>query len=42
MPLWQSQQQSRSVADFEWYTVDRAVGNVRNQGSELIKPLGSD
>ena len=36
------QQQSRPVADFEWYTVDRAVGNVRNQGSELIKPLASN
>jgi len=21
---------------FEWYKVDRAVGNVRNQGAELI------
>jgi hypothetical protein len=25
---------------FEWYPVDRAVGNVRNQGPELIEPIG--
>ncbi|WP_296277839.1 SOS response-associated peptidase family protein [Pseudomonas sp. UBA7530] len=25
--------------DFEWYRVDPAVGNVRNQGEHLIKPL---
>jgi putative SOS response-associated peptidase YedK len=24
---------------FEWYTVDRAVGNVRNQGQQLLLPL---
>lgn len=24
---------------FEWYRVSSAVGNVRNQGAELIKPL---
>ncbi len=24
---------------FEWYRVDIAVGNVRNQGAELINPL---
>ncbi len=33
------QQQSRPVADFEWYEVDRAVDNVRNQGSRLVEPL---
>ncbi|MCW6058226.1 SOS response-associated peptidase family protein [Pseudomonas fragariae (ex Marin et al. 2024)] len=26
--------------EFEWYAVDRAVGNVRNQGEKLILPLG--
>ena len=25
--------------DFEWFPVDRAVGNVRNQGPYLILPL---
>ena len=25
--------------EFEWYPVSTAVGNVRNQGAELIKPL---
>ncbi|MDU8264736.1 SOS response-associated peptidase family protein [Pseudomonas syringae pv. actinidiae] len=29
----------RIVDDFEWFTVDRAVGNVRNQGPELIQPV---
>ncbi|MDC3738474.1 SOS response-associated peptidase family protein [Pseudomonas syringae pv. syringae] len=29
----------RIVDDFEWFTVDRAVGNVRNQGPELIQPI---
>ena len=24
---------------FEWYRVGMAVGNVRNQGAELINPL---
>lgn len=24
---------------FEWYRVSTAVGNVRNQGAELIKPI---
>ncbi len=24
---------------FEWYQVDRAVGNVRNQGPHLIRPV---
>jgi putative SOS response-associated peptidase YedK len=25
---------------FEWFKVDRAVGNVRNQGPDLIEPIG--
>lgn len=24
---------------FEWYRVSTAIGNVRNQGAELIEPL---
>lgn len=24
---------------FEWFKVDRAVGNVRNHGPELIQPI---
>lgn len=35
------QQQSRPVADFEWYAVGKAVGNVKNQGPELIDPLST-
>jgi putative SOS response-associated peptidase YedK len=31
----------RPVADFEWYTVGKAVGNVRNQGRSLIEPIGA-
>ncbi|AMR66772.1 SOS response-associated peptidase [Aquipseudomonas alcaligenes] len=30
--------QGRQAEDFEWYPVDRAVGNVRNQGADLITP----
>ncbi len=29
----------RSVDDFEWFPVDRAVGNVKNQGPTLIEPM---
>ena len=29
------------TADFEWYPVDKMVGNVKNQGAELIKAIGS-
>jgi putative SOS response-associated peptidase YedK len=29
----------RPVEDFEWFEVGKAVGNVRNQGAELIAPL---
>lgn len=32
----------RPVEDFEWYAVDKAVGNVRNQGQSLIEPLPED
>jgi putative SOS response-associated peptidase YedK len=31
----------RPVADFEWYQVGKAVGNVRSQGPELIAPLSA-
>ena len=32
-------EKATSDADkFEWYEVDRAIGNVHNQGSELITP----
>lgn len=27
---------------FEWFRVDRAVGNVRNQGTGLSAPLDGD
>lgn len=29
----------RPVSDFEWFEVSKAVGNVHNQGSNLIAPL---
>ena len=32
---------SQQTEDFEWYPVGSAVGNVINQGPELIKPLKS-
>lgn len=25
--------------DFAWHAVDRAIGNVRNQGADLIMPI---
>lgn len=28
----------RSVTDFEWFAVDKAVGNVKNQAADLILP----
>lgn len=31
----------RPVEDFEWYPVGKAVGNVRNQGPELIIPTAT-
>ena len=27
------------ATDFHWYKVSKAVGSVRNQGPELVKPL---
>ncbi|WP_251961816.1 SOS response-associated peptidase family protein [Pseudomonas sp. Marseille-Q5299] len=29
----------RPAADFRWYPVDKAIGNVRSQGAELLSPL---
>lgn len=34
-----AQHEGRPVSDFQWYPVGKAVGNVRNQGAELIAPL---
>ncbi|KPB24124.1 Uncharacterized protein AC516_3640 [Pseudomonas amygdali pv. sesami] len=34
-----AKEHSRIVDDFEWFPVGRAVGNVRNQGPELIQPV---
>lgn len=34
-----AQTPGRRVADFEWFPVDRAVGNVRNHGPQLVEPL---
>jgi putative SOS response-associated peptidase YedK len=31
--------QGEPTEAFEWFKVDRAVGNVRNHGPELIKPI---
>lgn len=43
LPAEQAEQFLRSVAlgpqAFDWYKVDRAVGNVRNQGPQLAMPL---
>ena len=30
---------SQPTEDFEWYPVGKAVGNVKNQGPELIHPV---
>lgn len=44
LPKEQAEQLALSLgegpAEFEWYRVSAAVGNVRNQGQELIRPLG--
>lgn len=43
MDAKQAEQFVRSVAlgpEFEWYMVDRAVGNVMNQGPDLVTPIG--
>ena len=34
-----AQECCQPTEDVEWYPVSTAVGNVRNQGAELIKPL---
>ncbi|MHB0842052.1 SOS response-associated peptidase family protein [Stutzerimonas nitrititolerans] len=31
---------AQPVEAFEWFAVDRAVGNVRNEWPELIAPIG--
>jgi len=31
--------QGEPTEAFEWFKVDRAVGNVRNQGSDLVRPI---
>ncbi|VVN70354.1 SOS response-associated peptidase family protein [Pseudomonas fluorescens] len=32
--------QGEPTEAFEWFKVDRAIGNVRNQGAQLIDPMG--
>nr|WP_314483191.1 SOS response-associated peptidase family protein [uncultured Pseudomonas sp.] len=32
----------RPATDFRWHPVDKAVGNVRNQGAQLIAPVVED
>lgn len=32
----------RPVADFEWYPVSKAVGNVRNEGPELVEAVADE
>jgi putative SOS response-associated peptidase YedK len=43
LPAGQAEQFLRAVAlgaaSFDWHKVDRAVGNVRNQGPQLAMPL---
>lgn len=43
LPAEQAEQLLRSVAlgaeAFDWFKVDRAVGNVRNQGAQLAVPI---
>ena len=34
--------QGEPTEAFEWFKVDRAIGNVRNQGPDLIKPAEED
>ncbi|WP_122417189.1 SOS response-associated peptidase family protein [Pseudomonas viridiflava] len=36
-----AKERCRPVDDFEWFPVDRAVGNVKNQGPTLIQPLNT-
>ena len=33
--------QGEPAEAFEWFKVDRAICNVRNQGPELIKPIAN-
>lgn len=44
LPAEQAEQILRTAAlgveDFEWFKVDRAVGNVRNEGAQLVVPIG--
>ena len=43
LPFDQAEQLLRSVApgaeSFAWHAVDRAVGNVRNQGAQVAVPV---
>ncbi|MBF8764229.1 SOS response-associated peptidase family protein [Pseudomonas putida] len=32
----------RPATDFRWHPVDKAVGNVRNQGAQLIRPIAKE
>ncbi|MNH43393.1 putative SOS response-associated peptidase YedK [compost metagenome] len=32
----------RPAQDFRWFPVGKAVGNVRNQGPELIEPVSEE
>jgi putative SOS response-associated peptidase YedK len=31
--------QDEPTEAFEWFKIDRAIGNVRNQGADLIRPI---
>ncbi|MFD2641879.1 SOS response-associated peptidase [Pseudomonas japonica] len=46
LPKEQAEQLALNLGEgpdaFEWYRVSTAVGNVRNQGAELISPLPSE
>lgn len=32
-------EQGEPTEVYEWFKVDKAIGNVRNQGAELISPI---
>jgi hypothetical protein len=34
--------QGEPIEEFEWFKIDRAIGNVRNQGPELIEPNAAE
>lgn len=36
------EQGCRPAADFRWFPVDKAVGNVRNEGASLVAPINSE